>query len=349
MDQEPNLPLLRSIDASLNRAGEGLRVVEDYVRFGQDDHLLTQTAKQIRHELAAIANNFSFSDRLSARDTESDVGTKITTSAEMARADLDNVCHANLHRVQESLRSLEEFSKTIEPKLAARFESLRYQTYTLAKLIGTQQRSNERLLGANLYVLLPACESLEAFKQLVTTLCEAGADVVQLRAKHLSDRELVQRAQAMVSIAKQNEVLSIVNDRPDIALIAGADGVHVGQDELSVKQARKVLGTNKLVGVSTHNLDQLRQAVASGADYLGLGPTFPSQTKCFDTFAGLEYLALAAKETKLPSFAIGGIGLDNLDQVLATNTSRVAVSSAICKSSNPTELVQQFKANLKIK
>lgn len=342
MSQKLSIPLLRSIDASLNRASEGVRVVEDFVRFGLDDPFLTQTAKEIRHELAAIAGSFSFSDRLSARETQTDVGTTITTSAEMARTDLWNVCQANLHRVQESLRSLEEFSKTIDPQLAARFESLRYRTYTLAKIIGTQQQSRERLAGANLYVLVPACESLVAFKQLVTKVCEAGAGVVQLRAKQLNDRELVERAREMVTIASKTDVLTIINDRPDIAHISNADGVHVGQEELSVKQARSVMGPGKVVGVSTHNEKQLQQALLDGADYLGLGPTFPSKTKCFDTFAGLEYLEAAAKATQLPTYAIGGITLEKVNQVLSTGISRVAISSAICKVADPASAVSEF-------
>ena len=105
--------------------------------------------------------------------------------------------------------------------------------------------------------------------------------------------------------------LAIVNDRADVAAIVGADGVHLGQDDLSVKDARAIVGPRMLVGVSTHNIDQARTAVLDGANYLGAGPTFASRTKAFDDFAGLDYLREVAAEIRLPTFAIGGIGIEN--------------------------------------
>jgi thiamine-phosphate pyrophosphorylase len=114
-----------------------------------------------------------------------------------------------------------------------------------------------------------------------------------------------------------------------------ADGVHVGQEDLSVKDARAIVGTQMLIGVSTHNIDQARAAVLDGANYLGAGPTFPSNTKSFEAFAGLEYLREVAGEISLPTFAIGGIAADNVADVLATGIRRVAVSSAITAASDP--------------
>ena len=114
---------------------------------------------------------------------------------------------------------------------------------------------------------------------------------------------------------------AIINDRADIAAAVGADGVHVGQEDLSVKDARAIVGTRMLIGVSTHNIEQARAAVLDGANYLGAGPTFASRTKSFDDFAGLDYLREVSSEIRLPTFAIGGITAENLPSVMAAGSS----------------------------
>src|SRR6478736_6183786 len=128
-------PIMRILDASLNRASEGLRVVEDYVRFVLDDPFLTGRAKSIRHDLTTAAAAFSPSDRHAARDTRSDVGTTISTHAEVSREDAWSVCAASLKRTEQSLRSLEEYGKLVDREFASRMESLRYEVYTLERSI----------------------------------------------------------------------------------------------------------------------------------------------------------------------------------------------------------------------
>ena len=126
-----------------------------------------------------------------------------------------------------------------------------------------------------------------------------------------------------------------MNDRPDLALLADADGIHVGQAELTVKDARMLIGPQRLVGVSTHSLDQARQAVLDGANYIGCGPTFPSKTKTFASFPGTEFLQQVRQELSLPAFAIGGISRDNVEQVLAAGFTRIAVSGAVVDAADP--------------
>jgi thiamine-phosphate pyrophosphorylase len=171
-----------------------------------------------------------------------------------------------------------------------------------------------------------------------------GATVFQLREKKLGDRELVERARQVRRWTREVGALFIMNDRPDIARLAEADGVHVGQDELSVKDARRIVGPDALIGVSTHTLDQVRQAVLDGASYLGIGPTFLSGTKQFRALAGLEFILAATAETSLPAFAIGGIHGKNIGEVVAAGGKRVAVSQAVCAAEEPRmaalELVQ---------
>jgi thiamine-phosphate pyrophosphorylase len=344
---------IRVLDASLNRATEGLRVVEDYVRFALDDRHLTEQFKRLRHDLAAAGALLPLAERHAARDTQADVGTAVSTPSEGARSDAWQVCVASLERVKQSLRSLEEFSKVSLPAAAGEFERLRYWLYTLEAAVGRTVDAVERLAEARLYVLIDGGESEAAFVGLVEELAAARVDVIQLRAKGLSDRELLSRARRLVALAGQPPAplslqppLVIVNDRPDIAVLAGADGVHLGQDDLRVKDARAIVGPRRLIGVSTHSIDQARAAVLNGANYLGVGPTFPSQTKAFDEFPGLEFVRQVAAEIRLPAFAIGGITLQNVGEVIAAGLPRAAVASAVTAAAKPQAAATALRAVL---
>jgi thiamine-phosphate pyrophosphorylase len=245
------------------------------------------------------------------------------------------VCAASLKRTEQSLRSLEEYGKLVDGEFAGRMESLRYGVYTLEKAIDAGRSSRERLAGIDLCVLLSGGNSAGQFQRLVESLVEAGVGMIQLREKNLDDRELIGRARVLVERTRGSRAVAIVNDRADIAAAVGADGVHVGQGDLSVKDARAVVGTRALVGVSTHNMEQARTAVLDGANYLGAGPTFASRTKNFDEFAGLDYLREVSSEIRLPTYAIGGISAENLPEVIGLGVSRVAVSSAVIGAKDP--------------
>jgi thiamine-phosphate pyrophosphorylase len=319
----------RIIDAALNRAGEGLRVVEDFVRFVADDAFLTGQVKELRHELAAVAGMLKASDRHAARETLTDVGTNVSTRSEKHRGDTWDVCAASLKRTEQSLRSLEEYGKLVDADFAGRCESLRYRLYTLEKAIDIGRMSHERLAGVRLCVLLDGRESSLEFEHVVAALVGAGVGMIQLRDKHLDDRELVELGRLLQQLTRGTATLAIINDRADIAAAVQADGVHLGQEDLTVKDARTVVGTRSIIGVSTHNIEQARKAVVDGANYLGAGPTFPSQTKGFETFAGLEFLREIADEIRLPTFAVGGIDSGNLPEVLSAGIQRVAMGSAV--------------------
>ena len=341
-------PIMRILDASLNRASEGLRVVEDYVRFVLDDPFLTGQVKALRHELAASAMAISTCDSHAARETQRDIGTTISTDSEAAREDAWDVCAASFKRAEQSLRSLEEYGKLVDVEFAGRMESLRYRLYTLEKAVDVGRSSRDRLQGVRLCVLVSGRQSSNDFEKLVSSLVAAEVGMIQLRDKGLDDRKLINRARTLVSLTRsqppappwtngvvRNSTLAIINDRADIAATAGADGVHVGQEDLSVKDVRAIVGARMLIGVSTHNIEQARAATLDGANYLGAGPTFASRTKSFDEFAGLDYLRQVATEISLPTFAIGGITSQNLPDALSTGISRVAVVAAITEASNP--------------
>ena len=340
------VPALRVFDAAANRAREGLRAVEDYVRFVLDDRHLTKLCKQLRHDLATALARVPMGARLAARDTRADVGTSLATASEGHREDATAVLHANCIRAQEALRSLEEFGKTLCGDAAAEFEQLRYRAYTLQRAIEITRLSADRLGGVRLYVLIDGGPSEEAFADMARVLVEAGVHAIQLRDKQLQDRQLLCRARRLRELTQGTNTLLFINDRPDLAALCHADGVHVGQEELSVKDARTIVGPDALVGVSTHTLDQARQAQLDGANYIGVGPVFASRTKQFDDLPGPALLRSVAAEVRVPSFAIGGITPERIPEILATGVRRIAVSAAVTTAADPADTVARLLSAL---
>jgi thiamine-phosphate pyrophosphorylase len=332
----------RILDAAANRAREGLRVVEDFVRFVLDDRHLTGECKQLRHDLTALLDQIPGEQLLAARETQADVGTTLSAPSEEHRGDMTDVLAANFARLQESLRSLEEFGKLISPAWAAEIKQIRYRSYTLHRAVEITRGSLKRLADARLYVLIDGRATLDEFRRLTLALIDTGVNVLQLRDKNLDDRELLERARLLRELIRGTNTLFIMNDRPDLAAICRADGVHMGQEDLSVKDARAIIGSDALIGVSTHTIEQARQAVLDGANYIGVGPTFPSGTKHFENYPGLELLRAVAAEIRLPAFAIGGITPENISQVLETGIARVAISGAIFDSSKPAAVVREL-------
>ena len=337
---------LRILDANLNRAGEGLRVVEDFLRMGLDDAHLCGLVKRLRHELGLIARDLAGWGLVTMRDTAGDVGTAITTDSETERSSPLGVAVASTKRAQQSLRVIEEYGKLVDTQVAARAEQLRYRLYTLEQAMTATAASRERLQAARLCVLLEGGQSTAEFAEQVARLVEVGAGMIQLRDKTLDDRTLLDRATALANLCRERGAFSIVNDRADIAAAAGADGVHLGQEDLPPAIARRIVGPHRLIGVSTHNIEQARQAVLDGADYLGAGPTFPSQTKQFAEYPGLAFLRAVAAEVSLPTLAIGGIDVGNVGQVVETGITRIATASAVTSSSDPTSTIQQLLKEL---
>ncbi len=345
-DRTGEVDAARVLDASFNRAREAARVLEDYCRFVLDDRFLTQQVKELRHGLATAAQKLPPHLLLAARETLRDVGTTVTAGGEYERSSPAHVALVSLKRLQESLRSLEEFGKVFGPELGRDLESLRYRAYTLERAVSLGNASRDRLAAASLYVLLTRALCVASLDWTIREAARGGTNVFQLREKGLPDRELIDLARNVRTWTREAGTLFIVNDRPDIARLCEADGVHLGQDDLSVKDARRIAGPDLLIGVSTHSLEQLRHAILDGADYVGIGPTFPSRTKSFDQFPGLEFIRAASTESSLPAFALGGIDVANVHEVVAAGAKRIAVSSAISTADEPEQIARQFKGSL---
>lgn len=338
--------IYRVLDANLNRATEALRVIEEMARFDLSDSHLARQLKLQRHHLTQLFQPLQ-ANFLIARDTRSDVGTAITTESENTRLNLASVAAANFDRLGQSLRSLEEFSKPLHPELGPPLEQIRYQTYSVEKAINGCWRSARMLQNKTLYAITQGDADVSQFSRRVSQFIEIGVDIIQLRDQRLSDRELLLRSRTLADLTRNTEVLSVINDRADIALAAAADGVHVGQEDLPVAAVRRLAGDRLLIGVSTHSIEQARTAELDGADYIGVGPTFASTTKSFHEFPGTQLLKDVVAEIALPSFAIGGIGPHNLAQVLATGVQRVAVQAALHDSDAAAANAATIKAALR--
>lgn len=358
--------VLRVLDACLNRAREGLRVLEDYSRFVCDDGGAAFELKSLRHELCQAEQRVEGLQpgshaRLRNRDTAGDVGVGVTLATERERGSLWSVMLANLRRVQESLRSLEEFGKLLDGEFAAVMKGLRYRVYILEqRLCGVsgvgpsdvgQRRA--RLQRSRLYVLITESQCRGSWQETVRLVLEGGADIVQLREKQLGDAELLCRAKWLRGECESAGALFVMNDRPDLAVLSGAAGVHTGQEELGAAECRRIVTADGLVGLSTHSVLQLQAAIAAGADYAGVGPVFPSTTKRFEEFPGLEFvsgaagmLSTAPGGSDFPWFAIGGITESSVAGVVAAGASRVAVGAAVTASEDPRGVAVQLRSVL---
>jgi len=335
---------LRTIDAAANRLREGLRVIEDYLRFTLDDAHLMKLLKTNRHQLVEALKCIGQESLIASRDTLNDVGTAISTTSEFDRQSIEHLLQANLKRVQEATRTLEEFGKLISVEAASIFKQMRYALYTLEKSILACVHNQSRLKDCPIYLLVSESLCHHGSGPAIRESLAAGVGIVQIREKEMTDRQLLEHGKRVREWTRAAGAILIMNDRPDLAVAIDADGVHVGQDELPVREVRQIVGSRRMIGVSTHNIEQARQAVLDGADYLGVGPTFPTTTKSFakHEYAGLNFIQQVAAEITLPWFAIGGINADNLEKALQAGARRIAISSAICSHEHPGQITREL-------
>jgi len=338
----------RIIDANFNRAREAIRVIEEFCRFGLNSGTLTERAKQLRHELSSAIDKLDAGRLISSRDTLGDVGVDRRLEHQLGRAELKDCFTAACKRLTEALRALSEMTQTVNPSVAETIEKLRYTAYTLEKDIVLFGDTGEKFKRVRLYVVITS--NLPAGVLSLTHKCVAGgADCIQLRAKEIDDDGLFALSVEFVQICKADDVLSIINDRADVAVAAGADGVHLGQNDLPVEQARKLQLAPLIIGKSTHSLKQLRGACNEYPSYVSLGPVFSTGTKPTVEPVGLDYVRRATKEladTGIGHVAIGGITLDNVEQVLNAGAKAIAVCSAVTEAADPTAACRALKERI---
>lgn len=340
---------LRILDVNLNRATEGLRTLEDIARVIHEDATSSSILKALRHSLGEFAAKLPRTERLEARAAHSDAGTSLTTKSELSRANWSDVVTAACERVTQSLRVIEEASKIEFNSLVSEIKQLRYRAYDDLALVENRLKNaaSQGLTsfpGSPLYLLVGCEQPIEGFVATLRELQQAGVGLFQIRDKRADGAQLLQYARAAVASVGADCV--VVNDRVDVALASGAGAVHVGQEDLPIAEVRRLSGSKLWIGVSTHDISQVRAAQQAGADYIGCGPTFPSTTKQFEQFAGLEFLRQVPAEILIPAYAIGGISIDNIDQVRQTGICRVAVSGAILSAKNPSDAAKAMAQKL---
>jgi thiamine-phosphate pyrophosphorylase len=332
--------VLRILDANLDRAREGLRIIEEWCRFGLDNAGLAQECKDLRQQLAALHTN----SLRAARDTHADVGTQLSHPQEEQRENIAQLLIANLCRVQEALRVLEEYGKLYNASLSASCKQMRYRVYSLESAINELQHVPAGLAAlskAQLYlVTMPVPNLLGTVEKAL----QGGLKLVQYRCKEADDVDRWQEAQALCKLCHRYGALFISNDRVDLALAVGADGVHLGQNDLPIAVARKILGSDKIVGRSTTSPTEMAKALAEGADYIGVGPVYATPTKPGKAASGLEYIRYAVQHSTVPWFAIGGIDASNIGEIVAAGAPGVAVVRSIMQANDPQTIVGELLA-----
>ncbi|MGL5876346.1 MAG: thiamine phosphate synthase, partial [Xenococcaceae cyanobacterium] len=310
---------------------------------------LTEECKHLRQELASWHD----SQLRQARDTPGDVGTTLSHPQEQERSDIKHLLQANFCRIQEALRVLEEYGKLYKIEMGLACKQMRYRVYALESnllsdrtVAGRYAERNcpiQKLKNSLLYLVTSPSDRL---LETVEASLKAGLTLVQYREKNADDTIRLELASKLCQLCHQYDALFIVNDRADIALAVNADGVHLGQQDISVALARQILGKNRIVGRSTTNPEEMAGAIAEGADYIGVGPVYATPTKAGKAPAGLEYVRYASANCPIPWYAIGGINENNLAEVVDAGAERVSVVRAIVESECPDLITQKLLLQL---
>lgn len=335
----------RIIDANFNRSREAIRVIEDYCRFALNCASLSSRAKELRHRLSSSIARLDGNRLLAARDATGDVGLGQTAKAAIVRTNLKDALAAACKRLPEALRVLSETIRPADTALADEVEQIRYAGYTLEKDVALFADTQARFAGVRLYVIISSNLPTDVFA-LAQKCVAGGADCLQLRAKDIDADKYFAMADEFVKICKDSGILSVINDRVDIAIASGADGVHLGQNDLPLEQARKLQLTPLISGKSTHSLKQLTTAISEMPTYVSLGPIFASPTKPKVEPVTLEYVKQALpilSDTGIRHVAIGGITAENIDDVLQAGVQAIAVSSAVTASHDPQTACRKLK------
>ena len=343
------MKIQRVIDANLNRVTEAIRILEEIARFLLNDKDLSGKLKNIRHKINSIQEKH-YTEYLQARDTENDVGADIKNSTE--RINIENIFKANIKRLQQALRTLAEYSVET-PENVALFEKLRYNSYTLEKIMWDKLKEKYyqiKLSDKKLYLVTNSdkFKSDDDFLDAIASALKGGVDILQLREKNMPANKIFELGKKIKQLCIQYDTTFIVNDRVDIAALLEADGVHLGQDDLDVKSARKILGANSIIGISTHAPEQALKAVADGANYIGVGPVFATPTKEGRIPVGLEYVKWVSENIELPAFGIGGINLENCEEVFEAGLKKIAVVRAIINANSPQKAAEEFLCRVAI-
>jgi len=256
------------------------------------------------------------------------------------------VLEANLSRAREAIRSLEEEFRMHDPALGRSLERLRYRIYAQESAVLGLLERGDRLRNARLYVLVTSALANGSAEEVTSAAVDGGAQIIQLREKSMPGRELLALAERCRAITAAAGALLIINDDVTVAALCGADGVHLGQEDILPIAARRILGPQAIIGLSTHAPQEAARAAIEGADYIGVGPIYPTDTKKHRTEVGLSYISQAAEATDLPGFAIGNVCRETIDAVLEAGARRVAICTGVIAQDDVRATTQFYREKL---
>jgi len=269
------------------------------------------------------------------RDAAGDAGCEVRGDREGDREGLRGVAIAAARRAIEAFRSLEEFGKLVDAGLSADCSAARYAAYDLERDVtlafGSPARFQPRLC-----LLLTESLCRHPWRTVLSEAMQGGVDMVQVREKAMESRDLLRRVREVIELARPRGVRVVVNDRTDLAMAAGADGVHLGTGDMPLMEVRRLAGTGMLLGASTHDLHEAAAAVEAGADLCGVGAMFATGLKPDRLPSGPAYLrSFVERFPRTPHLAIGGITPDNVHELVKVGARGVAVSGAVCGAEHP--------------
>ena len=331
MKQPEDLRIAQIIDANLDRAREGLRVLEDWARFGLGREDFVKRFKDFRQ----ILGKNHLTNYKQARNSQPDVCEGLSHPEQFKRLTIESIISSNSARVQEALRVIEEFTRNRHDELASSASKIRYETYQLERellLANILRLRKQKLIDNNLYFITTNSNNVT---EQVQIMLNCGVKIIQYRFKGGSDLENINAAIKLKKLCKEYDALFIVNDRLDIALASDADGLHLGQEDLKIEHARRLLGPSKIIGLSANSETEISKAIREGSDYLGIGPVFQSTTKKSKSPLGIERVKSLTKKITVPWFAIGGINSQNISLLKENNIKKVAIISDLnCKANS---------------
>ncbi len=350
-----NREIYAAIDANINRGIEGIRVCEDIFRFSVKNAVSSEF-KNLRHKIAGLVSAIPDRELLNGRDVPKDEQKFVNTISEMKRENIKDIFRSNIRRAVEASRVVEEFSKSIDTDIAAGFQEIRFSLYDLEKR-GWFLLEKNLLLGRfrfSLYAIIDsAFVETSRMEETAKILSGSGADIIQLRMKNASDRDYLTASEKISKVCRSNGTLFIVNDRADVALLSGADGLHIGQDDIPLSKAKSLTGDRIITGVSVCSMSEA--SAAADADYIAVGPVFSTSSKDGSMLEGIgiETVREICRSTEKPVAAIGGISEANIGMLIEAGVTSFSMISALYRdgriSENTKTLQDIIKGYSKVK
>lgn len=336
---------LRTLDANINRLREGLRVIEDILRYEYNAENFIKDIKTLRHKLAKV-DKPTFIKRIKYRDSVNDEGYNNKGENESVRENTLDLLRANFLRAQEASRVLEEVLKKefVENNYSELLKEIRYSLYEIEKRVFISfEKIMSKNLDLSLYLVTSGDLNNNPLQEIVEKAIKGGVTCVQLREKYLEDKDIIETGHKVKEVCRKYNVPFIVDDRVDICLALDADGVHLGQTDLPVNIARDILGNDKLIGFSTNSIELVKEANNLPVDYIGFGSIYKTPTKESYKEVGLDIIKEVNKISEKPIAFIGGITLDTFKDVKKAGAKNICVVRAIMSSENPEQAARTLR------